>query len=36
VPRTLAELKELRAGEKMQAMEHDLMSKLGPGVRAQH
>jgi ketol-acid reductoisomerase len=30
----LAALKELHAGEGVRAMEQDLMSKLGPGVKA--
>jgi ketol-acid reductoisomerase len=33
---TLAALKELHAGEGVRAMEHDLMRRLGPGVKAQH
>ncbi len=33
---TLAALQELHAGEGVRAMEHDLMSRPGPGVKAQH
>jgi hypothetical protein len=33
---TLAVLQELHAGEGVRAMEHDLMSRPGPGVKAQH
>ena len=33
---TLAALKDLHAGDGVRAMEHDLMSKLGPGVKTTH